>query len=199
VSESKRGFDRSGADSAPAGYEDRRLRVLFLCTGNSARSQIAEALLAQKGGGRFEVASAGVHPRAAVHPDALVVLAEYGIDWRGRRPKGIEAVQDELWDFVITVCDRAKESCPTLPGQPIHAHWSMPDPAEVEEPASRRRAFRDTLHHLTRRVELMLAIPFEKLERYAIEERLRRIGATTQETTEARAAEWPPQTREPHE
>ncbi|MGH7553477.1 MAG: arsenate reductase ArsC [Longimicrobiales bacterium] len=182
MSESMGGFGR-GPD-AGAGRENKRLRVLFLCTGNSARSQIAEALLGRRGARRFDAGSAGVQPRAEVHPDALVVLAEYGIDWSSHDPKGIESVQGTRWDFVITVCDRAKESCPTFPGQPIFAHWGMPDPAEVEEPEARRRAFRDTLQHLSRRIDLMLAIPIDSLERYAVEERLRRIGLATADTSD---------------
>lgn len=183
MNERERAFGPGRNDIGRHGGENRPLRVLFLCTGNSARSQIAEALLARKGADRFVSASAGVEPRPEVHPDAVFVLAEYGIDWSGRSPKGIESVVGETWDFVITVCDRARETCPTLPGQPIFAHWGMPDPAGIEEPASRRRAFRETLQHLVRRIELMLAIPFDSLERYVIEERLRRIGRATPATS----------------
>src|SRR5687768_661865 len=95
----------------------RPLRLLFLCTGNSARSQIAEALLQQKGRGRFIAGSAGSRPAAAVNPLAIAVLEEHGIPWRGHTPKSVDDVLGERWDFVITVCDRAKESCPIFPGK----------------------------------------------------------------------------------
>jgi arsenate reductase len=153
------------------------LNVLFLCTGNSARSQIAEALLQKKGRGRFHAGSAGSHPAAHVHPVTVRVLAESGIDWSGRTPKGTEAVQSNGWDFVITVCDRAKESCPTFPGRPVFAHWGMPDPSDVTESEDAQlRAFRETAQLLSRRIDLMLALPFETLERRALAERVRGIG-----------------------
>ena len=153
-------------------------RVLFLCTGNSARSQIAEALLRRKGGVDFEAGSAGSHPAARVHPLTLEVLREHGIDWAGEAPKGMDAVQATHWDFVITVCDRAKESCPTFPGQPVYAHWGMPDPAAVvDSPEAQRRAFQETLVFLSRRLDLFLALPLEKLEHAVLEQRLRAIGA----------------------
>lgn len=152
-------------------------RVLVLCTGNSARSQIAEALLAQKGRTRFAVASAGSRPAPRVNPLAIQVLAEAGIDWNGRTPKGIDDLATEPWDFVITVCDRAREACPIFPGTPILAHWGMPDPAEVEgDDVVRLRAFRDTLTVLARRIDLFLALPAEKLDRMILEQRVRAIG-----------------------
>lgn len=154
------------------------LRILILCTGNSARSQIAEALLATKGAGRFAAASAGSRPAERVNPFAVQVLAEAGIDWRGKTPRGLDGLETEPWDFVITVCDRAKESCPYFPGQPVLAHWGMPDPAEVEgDDDVKLAAFRDTLVTLSRRIDLLLALPVEKLERLALERRVRDIGA----------------------
>jgi arsenate reductase len=151
--------------------------VLFLCTGNSARSQIAEALLQRKGQGDFEAGSAGSNPAAQVHPLTVDVLRKHGIDWTGRMPKGMDDVQGQRWDFVITVCDRARESCPTFPGQPVYAHWGMPDPAEVTEShAARERAFQETLVYLGRRLDLFLALPIEKLERAVLEQRVRAIG-----------------------
>ena len=153
------------------------LRVLILCTGNSARSQIAEALLATKGVGRFAAASAGSRPAGQVNPFAVRVLAEAGIDWQGRAPRGMDGLETEPWDFVITVCDRAKESCPFFPGRPVLAHWGMPDPAEVEgSDEEKLTAFRDTLITLGRRIDLLLALPVEKLERLALERRVRDIG-----------------------
>jgi len=152
------------------------LRVLFLCTQNSARSQLAEALLTRKGRGRFEVASAGTDPAARVHPVAVAVLGEQGIDWSGKRPKPLSAVSHENWDLIITVCDRARESCPSFPGQPVFAHWGIEDPAASRGSEERqRRAFRETLSYLSRRIDLMLALPFESLARRAAEERLQAI------------------------
>ncbi len=157
---------------------DRKvLRVLILCTGNSARSQIAEALLNRKGAGRIVAGSAGSNPAPRVNPLAIRVLEEAGIDWRGHAPQGIDAVFKDPWDIVITVCDKAKEACPIFPGRPITAHWGMPDPAEVvgtEE--ERMRAFRDTLALLGRRVDLLLALPRESLEKFVFEQRVRAIG-----------------------
>jgi len=153
------------------------MRVLILCTGNSARSQIAEALLTQKGRGRFVAASAGSRPAERVNPFAMAVLGEAGIDWHGRVPRGMDGLEREHWDFVITVCDRAKESCPYFPGQPVLAHWGMPDPAEVEgSDEVKRAAFRDALVTLSRRIDLFLALPVEKLERLQLGQRMTEIG-----------------------
>lgn len=158
--------------------EGRPWRVLFLCTGNSARSQIAEALLNQKGGGRFVAESAGSQPAARVNPHAMAVMAASGLRSGGRSPRGIDEVARERWDMVITVCDRAKESCPILPGQPILAHWGMADPAEVQgDETTVRQAFEGTLALLGRRIDLLLALPVEKLDRMALQQRVRSIGA----------------------
>lgn len=155
----------------------RPLRVLFLCTGNSARSQMAEALLNWKGQGRFEAESAGSHPASRVNPLAIETLRQYDVPWRGRGPRGIDGLEREPWDFVITVCDRAKESCPIFPGQPMLAHWGMPDPAEVDgDEVTRRAAFRDAFLLLSRRIDLLLALPLEQLERMALEPRVRAVG-----------------------
>lgn len=155
----------------------RPRRVLILCTGNSARSQIAEALLARKGAGKFEVTSAGSRPAPRVNPWAVRVLEEHGIAWQGRTPKGLDGLETERWDFVITVCDRAKEACPIFPGTPVLAHWGMPDPAEVEGPDEEKlRAFRETYVVLSRRIDLLLALPAQKLDRLALEREVRAIG-----------------------
>lgn len=145
-------------------------RLLFLCTGNSARSQMAEAILNAKGKNRFAAASAGSRPAAAVNRYALETLREFRIPWSGHPPRSVDGVEREPWDFVITVCDRAKESCPIFPGQPVVAHWGMPDPADVEgDDAMKRAAFRDAFLLLNRRIELLLALPVDKLERLALE------------------------------
>ena len=157
------------------GPADAPIHVLFLCTANSARSQIAEALLANRARTRFHVASAGTHPAAAVHPDAIVALRRIGIDWTGHQPKGLDGVRDATWDFIITTCDRVKETCPAFPGRPIYAHWSIPDPADVTA-FDRPKAFRDTVSLLSWRIDLMLALRPELLSRTAAEQRLRSIG-----------------------
>lgn len=152
-------------------------RVLFLCTGNSARSQIAEALVNRKGHGRFVAESAGSSPAARVNPYAIEVLRDSGIEWMGHAPRGLDGLERERWDFVITVCDRAREACPVFPGQPILAHWGMPDPAAVEgDDRAKRAAFVDAFTVLSRRVDLLLALPIEKLERLVLEARVRTIG-----------------------
>jgi len=152
-------------------------RLLFLCTGNSARSQMAEALLNWKGRGRFHAESAGSRPADRVNPHAIETLREYSVPWLGHAPRSIDGLERESWDFVVTVCDRAKESCPIFPGQPIMAHWGMPDPAEVTgDDATRQKAFEAAFLLLSRRIDLLLALPIEKLERLALEARMRAIG-----------------------
>ena len=151
--------------------------VLFLCTGNSARSQIAEALLARKGGDRFVVASAGTEPASEVRPEAVEVLRDAGIDWTGKRPKSIDALKTSRWDIVITLCDRAKESCPTLPNQAATAHWGVPDPAAVADRGRREQAFRSTVDLLSWRIDLMLALRPESLDKLVLESRLRDIAS----------------------
>ncbi len=154
-------------------------RVLILCTGNSARSQIAEALLARKCAARFTVVSAGSKPAPRVNPFAVRVLGEAGIQWEGKVPKGLVGLDRQTWDFVITVCDRAKEACPIFPGTPILAHWGMPDPAELEGGEEEKlRAFRETFVVLSRRIDLLLALPLEKLDRLRQETAVRAIGET---------------------
>lgn len=153
-------------------------QVLFLCTGNSARSQMAEALLNQKGRGRFNADSAGSRPAARVNPLALQVLEEHRIPWSGHEPRNVSELERQEWDLVITVCDNARESCPVLPGRPVVAHWGMPDPAEAEgDERARRRAFRDAFQLLSRRIDLLVALPLEKLERLAAAARVQEIGA----------------------
>ena len=157
----------------------RPVRLLFLCTGNSARSQMAEALLNAKSGGRFHAESAGSHPAEQVNPYAIDTLRDHGVPWAGHPPRSVDSLEREPWDCVITVCDRAKESCPIFPGQPVLAHWGMPDPAEVRgDDAVKRRAFRDAFVLLSRRIDLLLALPLEKLDGLALEARVRAIGGS---------------------
>jgi arsenate reductase len=136
------------------------LRVLVLCTGNSARSQMAEALFNHLGNGRVVAESAGSRPAARVNPLAIETLERAGIPWAGHAPRGLTGLDRERWDYVITVCDRAKESCPIFPGQPAMAHWGMPDPAEVEgSDEAKREAFRGAFDSLRDRIEEMLDLP----------------------------------------
>lgn len=139
------------------------LRVLVLCTGNSARSQIAEALLAHRGAGRILAASAGSRPAARVNPYAVEVLAAHGIAWEGRVPKSIDDVSGERYDLVITVCDNARDACPFFPGAAAQVHWGLPDPADHDEPAAARAAFATTFAEVDRRVEALLALPLDSM------------------------------------
>ncbi len=132
------------------------IRVLFLCTGNSARSQIAEALLRHVGKDRVEVFSAGTKPRDAIHPMAVKVMADHHIDISSQHPKDVEQFAGQKFDYVITVCDRAKESCPVIPGAEM-IHWTFPDPADAP-PEKSERAFRDVLAGLRRRIDLFLTV-----------------------------------------
>jgi arsenate reductase (thioredoxin) len=154
--------------------------VLFLCTGNSARSQIAEALMNQKSHGRFLAESAGSRPAPRVNPFAIRALSEIGIDWSGHAPRSVDVLLDRVFDFVITVCDNAKEACPILPGHPIHAHWGMEDPADVDgSDVEKTQAFAAARVLLGRRIDLMLALPMEKLQRLTLGKRLNDIAADT--------------------
>ena len=118
------------------------MRVLILCTGNSARSQMAEGLLRHDGGAGYEVASAGTKP-SFVRPEAIAVMRELGIDISGHRSKSVDEFAGKHFDYVITVCDNAKESCPVFPATTQRIHWSFPDPAAVEgSEAARLAAFR---------------------------------------------------------
>ena len=150
--------------------------VLFLCTHNSARSQIAEAVLRERAGDRFDVASAGSEPRGAVHPLALRVIQELGGDPAKHRPKGFEDVFDREWDLVITVCDQAAEACPVLPGRSVSAHWGVPDPSKVEGTEGERlAAFRTAQKTLTKHIDLFLSLGPEKIDRFVLRDRMSRI------------------------
>lgn len=111
---------------------ERKFKLLFLCTGNQARSQMAEALLRSKAGERFDVYSAGSKPGDQVHPMAVSVLGELGIDISAARPKSLMEFVNENFDYVITLCDNAGDTCPMFPGQPVSAHWSFEDPVAFE-------------------------------------------------------------------
>jgi arsenate reductase len=154
-----------------------RLRVLFLCTANSARSQIAEGLLRARGGARVDVGSAGTRPAGVVNPYALEVLRESGVDVGAARPKLVDDVMAEGWDVVITVCDAARDVCPVFPGPAIRAHWGVADPAaEAGDAEEKRRAFRAAARVLGHRIDRMLALPLESLTAAGLAEQLERIG-----------------------
>lgn len=140
-------------------------KVLILCTGNSARSIMGEYLLRAKGHGRFEVFSAGSHPSGRVNPLAARVLREkYGLDAGDARSKSWDEFKDVKFDFVITVCDNARETCPVWPGQPLVAHWGSPDPAATEGTEEEKyRVFVSVASQLARRVDLFCAFPDDKL------------------------------------
>ena len=145
-------------------------KVLILCTGNSARSILGEYLLRAVGRGRFETYSAGVQPTGWVNPLALRVLKErYGIDASGARSKSWDEFRDVKFDFVITVCDRARESCPVWPGQPVVGHWGSPDPAAVEGPEeAKHRAFVTVASEIARRIELFCAFSDGQLAAFRV-------------------------------
>lgn len=145
-------------------------KILVLCTGNSARSVLAEYLLRAKGAGRFEVHSAGSKPTGRVNPYAVRVLKErYGLDASGARSKSWDEFKAVPFDCVITVCDNAKEECPIWPGTPILAHWSSPDPAHVEgTDEAKLRAFTTVALQIERRADLLAALPPERMTREAV-------------------------------
>lgn len=160
---------------------EKPFKVLFLCTGNSARSILAEAALSRLGGGRFEAFSAGSFPKGEVHPFAVQLLERQNYPTRHLRSKSwneFAAPGAAALDFVFTVCDNAAgEACPIWPGQPMTAHWGMPDPAALEgNDAERRLAFADTLRMLNNRIGVFVNLPIESLDKLSLQHRLRDIG-----------------------
>lgn len=158
---------------------DRIRNVLFLCTGNSARSILAEALLNRDGGGRFRAFSAGSQPKGAPHPAALALLTDQGFSVEGLRSKGWDEFAGPdapQMDLVITVCDSAAgETCPIWPGHPTTAHWGIEDPAAVEG-SGQRQAFFNAMAYLQRRISLLLALPDDELDSLEGRQRVRDIG-----------------------
>ena len=163
---------------------DRPYNVLFLCTGNSARSILAEAILNRIGRAKFAAYSAGSQPKGAVHPQALGLLERLGYSTNGLRSKGWEEFSTPgapVLDFVFTVCDNAaNEVCPVWPGQPMTAHWGVPDPAAAEgTEAEIAAAFRDAYLTLQRRIELFANLPVRGLDRMSLKRKLDEIGRTS--------------------
>lgn len=158
--------------------DSQRYKFLFLCTGNSARSIFGEYLLRRVSGSRFQVFSAGSFPTGKVNPFAVQVLNDiYHIDASGARSKSWEEFKDVHFDFVITVCDNARETCPVWPGQPITAHWGSPDPAAVEGTDQEKyRAFKQVALQIQWRIELFTSLPLDKFDRLKLTGLIRGIG-----------------------
>jgi arsenate reductase len=158
---------------------DKIYNVLFLCTVNSARSILAEALLNRMGQGRFRAYSAGSFPKGKVHAQTLALLDELGFETEGLRSKSWDEFSGPdapKLDFIFTVCDNAAgETCPAWPGKPMTAHWGIEDPAAVEGPGQ-REAFERALHYLSNRISLFLALPHESIDEMAMARRLKEIG-----------------------
>jgi arsenate reductase (thioredoxin) len=169
---------------------DRIDNVLFLCTGNSARSILAEAILNKIGQGRFRAYSAGSQPKGRVHPHALQLLQDFGFETRGLRSKSWDEFSKPgapRFDFVFTVCDNAAaETCPVWPGQPMTAHWGVPDPAEAKGTAAEiALAFKDAYRMLNQRISLFVALPIRSLDQLSLRQRLREIGRMDGATAKA--------------
>ena len=161
--------------------ENRTLNVLFLCTGNSARSIMAEVMLNSMGQGRFKAYSAGSHPKGAVNPLAVELLQKNRLPTEDLRSKGWEEFSQSgapVMDFVITVCDQAAgEVCPIWPGQPMNAHWGIEDPAAAEgSEEEKRKAFFTAYNRLRNRLSIFTSLPISKLDRLSLQRRLDDIG-----------------------
>ncbi|MBY0560460.1 arsenate reductase ArsC [Hyphomicrobium sp.] len=172
--------------------EDRPLNVLFLCTGNSARSIIAEAIINRVGAGKFKGYSAGSMPKGQVNPLAINLLNKLNYDTSALRSKSWEefaAPGAPVMDFVFTVCDNAaNEVCPIWPGQPMSAHWGVPDPAEAEGDAAQKAlAFADTYRMLNNRIGIFTSLPLKSLDGLSLQKRLDDIGRTKADVTPERA------------
>jgi arsenate reductase (thioredoxin) len=155
--------------------------VLFLCTGNSARSILAEAILNKSGAGKFRAFSAGSHPKGWPHPEALRLLQSLGYRTSGLRSKSWSEFAEPgapLLDFVFTVCDNAAgETCPLWPGQPMTAHWGVPDPAEAKGTSAEiALAFKDAYRMLNQRIGIFTSLPIRSLDTLTLQNRLREIG-----------------------
>lgn len=160
---------------------DRPYNVLFLCTGNSARSIIAEAILNKLGNGKFHAYSAGSQPKTQVNPHTIQLLSGLGFDTTGFRSKSWNEFARPgapVLDFVFTVCDNAAgEACPYWPGQPMTAHWGVPDPAEATgSPAEIGLAFRDAYRMLNQRIAVFVALPIQSLDQLSLQAKLKEIG-----------------------
>lgn len=163
---------------------DRPFNILFLCTGNSARSIMAEAILNRIGQGKFRAFSAGSHPKGQVNPSTIQLLKSLNYDTSGFRSKSWAEFAKPAappLDFVFTVCDNAAgETCPVWPGQPMTAHWGVPDPAEARgSEAEIALAFRDAYRMLAQRIGIFTALPIRSLDKLSLQQKLREIGRVT--------------------
>ncbi len=170
---------------------DNIFNVLFLCTGNSARSVFAECILTRLGQGRFRAFSAGSHPRGEINPNTYVELQHHGYDIDGLRSKDWNEFAQPgspVMDFVFTVCDNAAgELCPVWPGQPITAHWGVADPAsERADAIAEKRAFAVAYRELYNRISIFASLPFDTLDRLRLQREVRRIGQVRLSETEGR-------------
>ena len=170
---------------------DRPFNVLFLCTGNSARSIMAEAILNKLGAGKFRAYSAGSHAKGRVNPHTIQLLQSLGYDTSGLRSKSwneFAKPSAPALDFAFTVCDNAAgEICPVWPGQPMTAHWGVPDPAEAEGSAAEiALAFKDTYRMLHQRIGIFTALPIRSLDQLSLQQRLREIGRMDGATAKAK-------------
>jgi arsenate reductase len=171
---------------------ERVFNVLFLCTGNSARSIMAEAILNRIGAGKFHAYSAGSHPKGAINPNTLRLLRDEGYETGALRSKSwneFAGSQGPELDFIFTVCDDAAgEACPVWPGKPMTAHWGIPDPASASgTPVEIARAFKEAYRMLRRRIEAFSALPVPSLDRLTLQARLREIGRMDGATAKASA------------
>ena len=172
---------------------DKIFNVLFLCTGNSARSIMAEAILNREGAGKFRAYSAGSYPKGSVHPEALRVLKTLNYDVSGLRSKSWDEFggpDAPHFDFIFTLCDEAAgEACPVWPGHPMTAHWGIPDPSKVEAHlhAEIALAFDETYRMLHQRILIFIALPIASLDRLALHEQLKTIGRMEGGTEKAKA------------
>ncbi len=170
---------------------ERPYNVLFLCTGNSARSVMAEAILNRLGAGRFRAFSAGSQPKGRINPHTIALLQSLNYDTSTLRSKSwseFAAPGAPALDFVFTVCDNAAgEACPVWPGQPMTAHWGIPDPAEATgSPAEIALAFKDAYRMLNQRIGIFVALPLRALDRLTLQRKLREIGQSEGATTKAK-------------
>ena len=169
---------------------DKIFNVLFLCTGNTARSVLAEGILRKDGAGRFNAFSAGSQPKGVVNPFALKVLGAYGYPVEGYRSKSWDefaAPGAPVMDFVFTVCDQAAaEVCPLWPGQPMSAHWGLPDPVQATGNAIEQRlAFSEAFRMLRNRLTIFVSLPISSLDNLALQKNLDQIGRNTDKAPEA--------------
>lgn len=161
----------------------KKMKILFLCTHNSARSQMAEAILKHhKSNTHFEAYSAGSEPALRINPLAVKAMQEVGIDISANKPKLMTDLLEEDFDFVITVCDKMKEKCPVYPGQPVYAHWGSADPSDAKGDDAQKLKFTEEIRNeIASRINRFLNLPFEKLERAALEQHVISIGEATLE------------------